>query len=120
MVEHRADNAGVSGSNPLGPTSFCSVLFLDCENCCPEQSEGPKLFWGRPSFSIKHSLRFGTGAPICFDIILREIGAVAQLGEHLLCKQGVRSSILLSSTIALGYGETRQEKKDNWIKNRFF
>ena len=25
-------------------------------------------------------------------------GAVAQLGEHLLCKQGVRSSILLSST----------------------
>ena len=25
-------------------------------------------------------------------------GAVAQLGEHLLCKQGVRSSSLLSST----------------------
>ena len=26
------------------------------------------------------------------------MGGVAQLGEHLLCKQGVRSSILLSST----------------------
>ena len=26
------------------------------------------------------------------------LGAVAQLGEHLLCKQGVRSSSLLSST----------------------
>ena len=26
-------------------------------------------------------------------------GGVAQLGEHLLCKQGVRSSILLISTI---------------------
>ena len=29
---------------------------------------------------------------------LWKLGAVAQLGEHLLCKQGVRSSILLSST----------------------
>ena len=27
-------------------------------------------------------------------------GGVAQLGEHLLCKQGVRSSILLISTIS--------------------
>ena len=27
-------------------------------------------------------------------------GGVAQLGEHLLCKQGVRSSILLISTTA--------------------
>jgi hypothetical protein len=34
-------------------------------------------------------------------------GAVAQLGEHLLCKQGVSGSIPLSSTIdlalAIGY-----------------
>jgi len=30
-----------------------------------------------------------------------EIGAVAQLGEHLLCKQGVSGSIPLSSTISL-------------------
>ena len=29
-------------------------------------------------------------------------GGVAQLGEHLLCKQGVRSSILLISTIHIG------------------
>ena len=28
-------------------------------------------------------------------------GGVAQLGEHLPCKQGVRSSILLVSTILL-------------------
>ena len=28
-------------------------------------------------------------------------GGVAQLGEHLLCKQGVRSSILLTSTKGL-------------------
>ena len=28
-------------------------------------------------------------------------GAVAQLGEHLLCKEGVRSSSLLGSTITL-------------------
>ena len=29
-------------------------------------------------------------------------GGIAQLGEHLLCKQGVRSSILLISIIKLG------------------
>ena len=28
-----------------------------------------------------------------------EIGAIAQLGEHLLCKQGVRGSIPRSSTM---------------------
>ena len=28
-------------------------------------------------------------------------GAVAQLGEHLLCKQGVSGSIPLSSTISI-------------------
>ena len=33
-------------------------------------------------------------------------GGVAQLGEHLPCKQGVRSSILLISTIR----ETRSKK----------
>jgi hypothetical protein len=31
----------------------------------------------------------------------QRIGAVAQLGEHLLCKQGVSGSIPLSSTIAV-------------------
>ena len=30
----------------------------------------------------------------------RRNGGIAQLGEHLLCKQGVRSSILLTSTIS--------------------
>lgn len=30
------------------------------------------------------------------------VGAVAQLGEHLLCKQGVSGSIPLSSTNSLG------------------
>jgi hypothetical protein len=29
------------------------------------------------------------------------VGAVAQLGEHLLCKQGVSGSIPLSSTNAI-------------------
>ena len=32
------------------------------------------------------------------DAPLKIYGGVAQLGEHLLCKQGVRSSILLIST----------------------
>ena len=33
------------------------------------------------------------------------VGAVAQLGEHLLCKQGVSGSIPLSSTIFGPHGE---------------
>ena len=36
------------------------------------------------------------------------IGAVAQLGEHLLCKQGVSGSIPLSSTIPDVLKETSQ------------
>ena len=37
------------------------------------------------------------------------IGAVAQLGEHLLCKQGVVGSIPISST-SLEAGEGRGQK----------
>ena len=33
------------------------------------------------------------------------VGAVAQLGEHLLCKQGVSGSIPLSSTNSLPRGD---------------
>ena len=45
------------------------------------------------------------GAPV--ERFAREryrIGAVAQLGEHLLCKQGVSGSIPLSSTIRFADG----------------
>ena len=38
-------------------------------------------------------------------------GGVAQLGEHLPCKQGVRSSILLISTIFSLIFENRTAKK---------
>ncbi len=34
------------------------------------------------------------------------VGAVAQLGEHLLCKQGVSGSIPLSSTKSCPHGES--------------
>jgi hypothetical protein len=37
--------------------------------------------------------------PIGYCLFPDEIGAVAQRGEHLLCKQGVSGSIPLSSTI---------------------
>ena len=41
-------------------------------------------------------------------------GAVAQLGEHLLCKQGVVGSIPISSTTCLrsGQGASRELKED--------
>lgn len=44
----------------------------------------------------------------------RADGAVAQLGEHLLCKQGVSGSIPLSSTKSIGVetdGECLLKKK---------
>ena len=37
-----------------------------------------------------------------------EIGAVAQLGEHLLCKQGVNGSIPFSSTKSFEFVECKQ------------
>ena len=43
-------------------------------------------------------------------------GGVAQLGEHLLCKQGVRSSILLISTNAQGKLEQRAERDEETLK----
>ena len=44
-------------------------------------------------------------------------GGVAQLGEHLLCKQGVRSSILLIST--MGRGNERRRKATGKELNSF-
>ena len=47
-----------------------------------------------------------------------ERGGVAQMGEHLPCKQGVRSSILLISTILRkgksGEGERGRPPKTKW------
>ena len=47
---------------------------------------------------------FDKMSEICYYILCRKksnvkYGGVAQLGEHLPCTQGVRSSILLISTI---------------------
>lgn len=41
----------------------------------------------------------------------RADGAVAQLGEHLLCKQGVSGSIPLSSTKSIGVETDGNEAK---------
>ena len=45
-------------------------------------------------------------------------GAVAQLGEHLLCKQGVSGSIPLSSTMVFGVDALR-DLSLSLKKNRF-
>ena len=44
-------------------------------------------------------------------------GGVAQLGEHLPCKQGVRSSILLISTTLFFENYTEEEER-NSCKNK--
>ena len=45
-----------------------------------------------------------------------EYGGVAQLGEHLLCKQGVIGSIPFISTTACG--KTYAKRAKAWTKNQ--
>jgi hypothetical protein len=45
-----------------------------------------------------------------FCQVFAMVGAVAQLGEHLLCKQGVSGSIPLSSTNSLPKGDDGVER----------
>ena len=53
------------------------------------------------------------------ETLCEERGGVAQLGEHLLCKQGVRSSILLISTNAQGKLEQRAERDEETLKTKW-
>ena len=76
-AEHRADNAGVSGAIPLRPTILKHLFFEELIGIAEPLDQHPSLCYG--------------GAPY--------IGAVAQLGERLLCKQEVRGSIPRCSTI---------------------
>ena len=46
--------------------------------------------------AVRHSPK-GDGGPFS-ESILKSLGALAQLGEHLLCKQGVIGSIPIGST----------------------
>ena len=51
------------------------------------------------------------GCMLVAELHLEEHGGVAQLGEHLLCKQGVRSSILLISTTAEARCKRQEARK---------
>jgi hypothetical protein len=46
------------------------------------------------------------------------VGAVAQLGEHLLCKQGVNGSIPFSSTISLKVIEANLLEVESPLKRK--
>ena len=47
-------------------------------------------------------------------------GGVAQLGEHLPCKQGVRSSILLISTTFFSFWwKKKRKQKENHVAARY-
>ena len=56
-----------------------------------------RVYPGPPFGSTKSFDHRDPGSFVCQ--VLEMVGAVAQLGEHLLCKQGVSGSIPLSSTI---------------------
>lgn len=55
-----------------------------------------------PPFAFVDGGLFGFTDPDGLLSGVAMVGAVAQLGEHLLCKQGVSGSIPLSSTNSLG------------------
>ena len=77
-AEHRADNAGVSGAIPLRPTTHSKLV--------------------RPNdllFEIHEPLDQSEAGDL--GLSARQYGAVAQLGERLLCKQEVRGSSPLCS-----------------------
>ncbi len=61
-------------------------------------------------------MRRPRGAPLARE--RKEIGAVAQLGEHLLCKQGVSGSIPLSSTIPDVLKETSLGGRRNILREK--
>ena len=80
LVEHRADNAGVTGSIPVRPTTnshFNYTLIKIADS------------WTNLGSWSAMALR-------------NAIGAVAQMGERLICIQEVRGSIPLCSTVSLG------------------
>ena len=57
-----------------------------------------KCSFNLPSAIQLLSNRKGDGTSSAILLLIYHNGAVAQLGEHLLCKQGVKSSSLFSST----------------------
>ena len=72
--------------------------------CKPEQRSdavglnSPRRAEGEVERELVPSRNAPAQAALAFPQKCRASGGVAQLGEHLPCKQGVRSSILLIST----------------------
>ena len=88
-LERTPDKREVGGSSPLRPTKICAfrIFFHTCVPCVRGvQKENPNC--------IKFTRH----------------GGVAQLGEHLPCKQGVRSSILLISTRFMFFAKRKRKQ----------
>ena len=77
-----------------------------------------KCSFNLPSAIQLLSNRNGDGTSSAILLLIYHNGAVAQLGEHLLCKQGVKSSRLFSSTINLG--TNTQQKEPSCVSKRAY
>lgn len=104
----------VSGSIPLGSTTFdirpSKVLQLEVFRASPS-SRG----LGHHPFTVATGVRIPVGTPVSKRTLLPADhpefhGAIAQLGEHLLCKQGVVGSIPTGSTMFELYTEVPFEE----------
>ncbi len=76
----------------------------------PKSVQGDKVWKFESLFNFEGSIRiFRWEEKKNRQTLAREEehGGVAQLGEHLPCKQGVRSSILLISTMGKGKAKTK-------------
>ena len=86
------DKHEVGGSSPLGPTNEPKVR---------------KWRTAKPNKSA-----------ICIQQSAFNYGGVAQLGEHLPCKQGVMGSNPIISTMRYGIGQKRTLKLESKDSNR--
>jgi hypothetical protein len=104
MVEHLFYTQRVVGSNPTGVTKYRSVAQLEEHRSSESRVAGsipvtPALWECRLMEGPRSSKSICVGSS---PTIPAKSGAVTQLGEYLFCKQKVRGSSPLSSTVTVG------------------
>jgi hypothetical protein len=82
-----------------GPPSFCPDAVAAYGRCAPDGPPNDR----RGALLLFGGLWLGLIDPGLWLARVQRIGALAQLGEHLLCKQGVIGSIPISSTISAAF-----------------
>ena len=94
------DKHEVGGSSPLGPTKKRKAFLMQSSECRVQNGRSKNGEKQKPNNSA-----------LCIQHCALNYGGVAQLGEHLPCKQGVMGSNPIIST-------SRQRSAEMFIENR--